>query len=474
MRVPADRKRSSAEMRPVPNDLRRTRQPGPSQRTSTVAVDGALTRSRVMRAPLATRNPLTRTTGNGRMSGSGSSASSATGTAAAGGVAWRPNCSNDCGGSDGSGSDCGSGSGRRRRRRGSRRGSRRRRGRWARIRHDRGLRRLDVLGRGEGAHLDGAADVGSGHGVRRDDRVRHDPHTRRRRGQRRHRYSVTAASAGVGTAVSVWPTTAWPVIATPVRGPGAGVWAPAGARVAAAIPASAAATRNHLAFPDQLISALLGGAVEPSVTRPDWETKRALAIFPEAMAEQLGNRPCGGRYGDIVQAIGNTPLGRAQAALAQARRAHLGQARVAQPDRLGQGPRRPRADRGRGGEGRDPARADDPRADVGQHRHLARDDLLAQGLPLKVVMPDNVTPERTQLLADVRRGDRLLARRPGLQRRGRDGARDGRERRLVLHAVPVREPGQPERPLPRHGAGDHRGARRGRPRSSRASAPAGR
>src|SRR6201747_3177850 len=26
------------------------------------------------------------------------------------------------------------------------------------------------------------------------------------------------------------------------------------------------------------------------------------------MAERLENRPCGGRYGDIVQAIGNTPL----------------------------------------------------------------------------------------------------------------------------------------------------------------------
>ena len=24
--------------------------------------------------------------------------------------------------------------------------------------------------------------------------------------------------------------------------------------------------------------------------------------------ERLGNRPCGGRYGDIVQSIGNTPL----------------------------------------------------------------------------------------------------------------------------------------------------------------------
>src|ERR1700755_3412438 len=28
----------------------------------------------------------------------------------------------------------------------------------------------------------------------------------------------------------------------------------------------------------------------------------------EVMAQELRNRPCGGRYGDIVQAIGNTPL----------------------------------------------------------------------------------------------------------------------------------------------------------------------
>src|SRR4029077_20038301 len=34
-----------------------------------------------------------------------------------------------------------------------------------------------------------------------------------------------------------------------------------------------------------------------------------LAIFREVMAVQpLKNRPCGGRYGDIVQSIGNTPL----------------------------------------------------------------------------------------------------------------------------------------------------------------------
>src|SRR6195256_118209 len=33
------------------------------------------------------------------------------------------------------------------------------------------------------------------------------------------------------------------------------------------------------------------------------------AIFREVMAvERLGNKPCGGRYGDVVQSIGNTPL----------------------------------------------------------------------------------------------------------------------------------------------------------------------
>jgi hypothetical protein len=44
------------------------------------------------------------------------------------------------------------------------------------------------------------------------------------------------------------------------------------------------------------------------VDRARWERKTSVAIFPEAMAQEVGNRPCGGRYGDIVQAIGNTPL----------------------------------------------------------------------------------------------------------------------------------------------------------------------
>src|SRR3954462_3365470 len=35
---------------------------------------------------------------------------------------------------------------------------------------------------------------------------------------------------------------------------------------------------------------------------------RADTTLPEVMAQELRNRPCAGRYGDLVQAIGNTPL----------------------------------------------------------------------------------------------------------------------------------------------------------------------
>ena len=33
-----------------------------------------------------------------------------------------------------------------------------------------------------------------------------------------------------------------------------------------------------------------------------------MATLSEVAGHELQNRPCGGRYGDIVQAIGNTPL----------------------------------------------------------------------------------------------------------------------------------------------------------------------
>ena len=164
--------------------------------------------------------------------------------------------------------------------------------------------------------------------------------------------------------------------------------------------------------------------------------------------------------------------GRAQAPVAEARRAAVGEARVAQPDRVGEGPRRARADRGRRGEGRDPPGPDDPRADLGQHRHLAGDDLLAQGLQAQGRHARQRDARAHPAPADVRRRDRLLAGPPGLQRRGRAGAEDGVRGLVVLHALPVRQRREPGRALPRHGAGDPRGARRGgrvrrRPRHGR-------
>ena len=65
-RVLARRNRSSGAMRPGLNDRRRRGHDAPLQRTLTVAEAGALTRSRLMRAPPRNSAPLTRTTGNGR------------------------------------------------------------------------------------------------------------------------------------------------------------------------------------------------------------------------------------------------------------------------------------------------------------------------------------------------------------------------------------------------------------------------
>ena len=70
-------------------------------------------------------------------------------------------------------------------------------------------------------------------------------------------------------------------------------------------------------------------------------------------------------------------------------------------------------------------------------------------------MPDNVSEERHPAARAVRRRDRADRRRLGQQRRDRAGAGAGR-RPALLHAVPVREPGQPARPLRDDGAGDHR------------------
>jgi cysteine synthase B len=63
--------------------------------------------------------------------------------------------------------------------------------------------------------------------------------------------------------------------------------------------------------------------------------------------------------------------------------------------------------------------------DLRQHRHLAGDDLPAQGLSAQGRHAGQRDPGAHPAAPDVRRGDRLLAGRAGLERRGGHGARDG-------------------------------------------------
>ena len=95
-----------------------------------------------------------------------------------------------------------------------------------------------------------------------------------------------------------------------------------------------------------------------------------------------------------------------------------------------------------------------------------------KGYPLTCVMPENATDERRRLL---RLYGAEIVESPGaagLERRRPAGARARRARSILLHAVPVRERGEPARPLRGHGRGDRGGARprrraRRRPRDRR-------
>ena len=112
------------------------------------------------------------------------------------------------------------------------------------------------------------------------------------------------------------------------------------------------------------------------------------------------------------------------------------------------------------------------RADVRQHRPLAGDDREAQGLPAHVRDARERDRGAQAHAAALRRRDRPLAGRRGLERGRPPRARAGRARPEVLHAVPVREPRQPARPLRGHRGRDRGGTRprrraRRRPRHGR-------
>src|ERR1044071_8458115 len=118
----------------------------------------------------------------------------------------------------------------------------------------------------------------------------------------------------------------------------------------------------------------------------------------EVMAQELRNRPCGGRYGDIVQAIGNTPLVelkrlspkpgvRVWAKLESRNPTGSVKDRVARAlieDAEEKGAIRP---------GQTILEPTSGNTGISLAMICSR-----KGYKLKVVMPDNVTPERTQLL----------------------------------------------------------------------------
>ena len=180
----------------------------------------------------------------------------------------------------------------------------------------------------------------------------------------------------------------------------------------------------------------------------------------------------------ILDTVGDTPLVRLSRIGAGLAAADRRQARVVQPRRLDQGPRRDAARRGRRARRAAAARRHDHRADLGQHRHRPGDRRAPEGLPR----------DRRDAGQDVEGEDRPAAR---LRRRGRRRAHRRRARLAAvllprrrpphrgdprrLPAQPVREPGQPGDALPDDRAGAVAPVRRRRSRTScAASAPAAR
>ena len=118
----------------------------------------------------------------------------------------------------------------------------------------------------------------------------------------------------------------------------------------------------------------------------------------EVMAQQLGNRPCGGRYGDIVQAIGNTPLVELKRLSPKPGVRIWAKLESHNPtgsvkDRVARSMIESAEEQGAIAPGQTILEPTSGNTGISLAMICAR-----KGYPLRVVMPDNVTPERTQLL----------------------------------------------------------------------------
>jgi [CysO sulfur-carrier protein]-thiocarboxylate-dependent cysteine synthase len=116
------------------------------------------------------------------------------------------------------------------------------------------------------------------------------------------------------------------------------------------------------------------------------------------MAEGLQNRPCGGRYGDIVEAIGNTPLVELRRLSPKPGVRIYAKLESYNPtgsvkDRVARGLIEDAESRGAIAPGQTILEPTSGNTGISLAMICQR-----KGYPLKVVMPDNVTAERTQLL----------------------------------------------------------------------------
>src|ERR671927_953909 len=112
----------------------------------------------------------------------------------------------------------------------------------------------------------------------------------------------------------------------------------------------------------------------------------------------LGNRPCGGKYGDIVQSIGNTPLVELKRLSPKPGVRIYAKLESYNPtgsvkDRVARSMIEDAESRGAIQPGQTILEPTSGNTGISLAMICSR-----KGYPLKVVMPDNVTPERTQLL----------------------------------------------------------------------------
>src|ERR687886_1515165 len=116
------------------------------------------------------------------------------------------------------------------------------------------------------------------------------------------------------------------------------------------------------------------------------------------MAQRLQNRPCGGRYGDIVAAIGNTPLVELRRLSPKPGVRIWAKLESQNPtgsvkDRVARALIEDAEEKGAIRPGMTILEPTSGNTGISLGLICSR-----KGYPLKVVMPDNVTPERTQLL----------------------------------------------------------------------------